>query len=215
VLPQGRVLPPCPSSLWQQMKVLMTPQIIEKIQAELRAGIKTESQVVYVLAEIRKIIEREGSSARYEYLEFHCNWVLHSRLGGKFAQHVLRQFDSGHLKLVKGEHFSASYEVEKISKMDGFREELSAFLKAHSITDISKSSDTWSKFLFLYAQVIEDVPLLIWADSSAATREVVISVESATREAEGHRFYKVIWKVTYKDGRSESVFVINSFEIPK
>lgn len=56
--------------------------IIDKLDHELKhLPIRRESQVVYLLAEIRKVIEheREHSPGCYEVLELFCNWALHIR----------------------------------------------------------------------------------------------------------------------------------------
>lgn len=62
----------------------MIPDIITKLQAELSAGIKTEAQVIYLMAQIRKIIEQEQSEDEFDFLFFHCNWVLHPRMDRQF-----------------------------------------------------------------------------------------------------------------------------------
>jgi hypothetical protein len=193
----------------------MTPQIVEKIQAEINVGINKESQVVYLLAGVRKIIEQEEAGDRYTYLKFHCNWTLHSRLQGSFAQQVLSHFGAAHLQLLKGDHLTSNSEIEKISKMSQFREELSDFFCAHSITDFSKSPDEWPRFLYLYARVIEDTPLLIRADNSAPVREVAVSVEMAKELTLGQHVFKVMWRVTDRDGRSGTIFVNNTFQADK
>jgi hypothetical protein len=66
----------------------MTPDIIRKLTAELDQGITTEVQVVYLLAGIRKIIERDNVGDRYSDLKFHCDWALHSRMDRAAAKAV-------------------------------------------------------------------------------------------------------------------------------
>jgi hypothetical protein len=190
----------------------VTPQIIEKLRAEIHSGIIKESQVVYLLAGIRKILERENPpSEKYFYLKFHCDWTLHAKLDRKPAQHVLSHFNVAHLPLLKGESLTSNNEADKISKMDQFREELSDFLRSNSINDFSAAPDAWTKFLYLYARVIEDIPLVIRSDSSAEIKEVVVSVELAKELVEKERFFKVSWHVTDRNGKSGTIFVLNSF----
>jgi len=57
--------------------------IIEKLASDLaHFPIRRESQVVYLLAEIRKVIdhEREHTPGCYEILELFCHWVLHTTI---------------------------------------------------------------------------------------------------------------------------------------
>lgn len=50
---------------------MSTRDIISKLTKELDAGITTEVQVVYVLAGVRKLIERDGLEDQYKDLRFH------------------------------------------------------------------------------------------------------------------------------------------------
>ena len=52
---------------------MSTPEIIRKLTDELDKGIATEVQTVYVLAGIRKLIERDRIEGQYADLKFHCD----------------------------------------------------------------------------------------------------------------------------------------------
>lgn len=190
----------------------MTPQIIDKLQKEIRAGLHKESQVVYLLAGIRKIVEQENLSNQYEYLKFHCNWALHSRLTGTFAQKVLNHFDSAHLHLLKGNDLGQNTEADKISKMECFRDEISKFLSANYMTDFTNSPNVWTKFMYLYARVIEDCPLIIRAGGPAHIQEIIISVKMAENVAADHHAFKVSWHLKDRNGNFGTIFVINSYD---
>jgi hypothetical protein len=72
----------------------MTPDIIRKLGGELDTGITTEVQVGYLLAGIRKLIERDKIEDQYAGLKFHCDWALHARMDRAAARAILKQFDS-------------------------------------------------------------------------------------------------------------------------
>lgn len=55
-------------------------QLIEKITKALEGDVAEEPQVVYVLSRIRKYLELNRISSKYKYLNFYCNWALHSRI---------------------------------------------------------------------------------------------------------------------------------------
>jgi hypothetical protein len=80
---------------------MTTRGIISKMTAELDRGITSEVQVVYLLAGIRKIIERDKIRDQYSDLNFHCDWALHSSLDRAAAKAILREFDasSGKMRL--------------------------------------------------------------------------------------------------------------------
>jgi hypothetical protein len=49
--------------------------------------------VVYIMVELRKLIELNDDGAQYTALKFHCDWVAHPRLAGPQAQDIVRLFD--------------------------------------------------------------------------------------------------------------------------
>ena len=71
----------------------MNAEIIAKIKTLLaNVPIAEEARCVYLLTEIRKVFEREGSlGARMPTLQFYCNWALHTRLDKKQAQKFLNE----------------------------------------------------------------------------------------------------------------------------
>lgn len=63
--------------------------IIENLQKFLQnhPKLEKECEIVYLIAEIRKIIENNKNS--YETLWFYCNWTLHSKLNYQSMAKVL------------------------------------------------------------------------------------------------------------------------------
>ena len=68
---------------------MSTPDIIKKLEKELDRGIASEARAVYLLTEVRKLIERDKAVGAYPNLKFHCDWVLHAKLTGPAAQEIL------------------------------------------------------------------------------------------------------------------------------
>ena len=95
--------------------------------------------------------------------------------------------------------------------MDQFKQEMSIFLRTYSLSDFSQVPNKWSKFLYLYACVIEDAPLIIRDDNPAQVNEVVVSVEMAKATVDDQNLFKVSWLVKDRAGNSDEIFVINSF----
>lgn len=129
----------------------MTIQIIEKLKAEIHRGFDQESQVVYLLVGVRKVIEQEGLSDEYPYLKFHCDWVLHSELNRSFSQRIIREFDSAHSQIISGGEMPANGEASKISGMDYFREQLDKFFRTYGMRDVFRDASDWTQFLYIYA----------------------------------------------------------------
>src|SRR5258707_14981348 len=135
---------------------MTTRDIISKLTRELDAGIETEVQAVYLLAGIRKIIERDNIGGQYPDLKFHCDWALHSKLKGPAAQEVLGKFDAMHALLqggtikVRDLPRGLGSKIERISEMRSFEKELSQFLGGYGLPPLTKKRpDGWPRFLHL------------------------------------------------------------------
>jgi hypothetical protein len=195
------------------------PEIIRKLTAELDRGITTEPQVVYLMAGVRKLLEQQQATEQYEYLKFYCDWVLHPELGGPMAQKILKLFDevAGHLRegaQLQGLPPHLRSEIDRISKMTPFQNELNGFLQTNGLPILDDTrSDGWMRFLRLYANVVEDCPLVMRDGTKATVDRVTLKVESAKESIENEIGFKVTWEILDKYGLSGSLFVINSFSI--
>jgi len=196
----------------------MIPQILEKLTALLSRGITTEPQAVYLLAAIRKIIEQEQSSQKYKYLNFYCNWSLHSSLDRKDAKEILAIFDGVHEHYLAGKDEiglpnDLKRELTRISRMESFRTELETFLGEKGLPPINITrSDGWVYFLHLYAKVIEDCPLILTNDT-LNIQKVTVNVDFAEKIIAGEVCFRVMWTVVDKNGIVGSHSVFNTFSL--
>jgi hypothetical protein len=213
---------------------MSTPEIIRKLGEELDKGITTEVQVVYVLAGVRKLIERDKVQDQYSDLRFHCDWALHSKMDRKAAKAILKKFDDAHVLLRENIELhelpsELRKEIDRISQMRSFKEELSRFLSAYDLPPLTKNRrDGWSHFLHLYTQVITDIPLVVslptekrkaklrMAESgpkhiSDVTVSIDLARETIKDGAVEHLLFRVNWTTRDKNGKSGTIFTINSF----
>ncbi|MFO0388664.1 MAG: hypothetical protein ACK502_02945 [Alphaproteobacteria bacterium] len=198
----------------------MIPDIISKLQQTISNGIKTEAQVVYVLVQIRKILEQQGNAAQqYEYLKFYCDWALHTKLSGRFTQTILQDFNSANIELRNGLELhelpkNLQSQIEQIIKMQKFREELSNFSLANDLPSLDRGGGGWPHFLHLYAKIIKDSPLEMKADNTTVSIEkVIVDVELAQEIQHHQQYYKVKWTIFDRNGSHGTLFVINSFTV--
>lgn len=188
----------------------MIPSICEKIQQTINEGITQESQVVYLLTCIRKVLEQEESNNAPDPIKFYCDWALHTKLEGPPAQKVLSYFNSAHTALQRDEK-TLPNEVQDISKFTGLVLGIKKFLQNHSITLFEYSSSDWAKFIFLYASIIEDCPLVIKSKNiqQANIKKVTVSVEFADEVESGQQYYKVRWVITDSADQDAELYIIN------
>jgi hypothetical protein len=188
-------------------------EILKKLERQLLAGVKTEAEVLYVLAEARKFLEQHELKQDYSYLVFHCDWGVHAKLQGPMAQQILTAFDKANVHLKAGLSLQdlpsdLRREVDRLSKLRYFEKELLAFLTKHNLPALGE----WTHFLHLYAQIVEHCPLIIAPQNTAASIEnVTIHFELANRPIGDQILYKITWEVLDKNGKTGSLFIINSF----
>jgi hypothetical protein len=134
------------------------PAIIEKLKRELQENITAEKQVVYLLVEVRKLIESNQDGANYRALKFCCDWVAHPGLKGTEAQNIVRQIDefqrmteamsdspSGQKLTVDTSFFEKLGEILRLSR---FRRELGDYLNLQGIdSSIADDDRKWANFL--------------------------------------------------------------------
>jgi hypothetical protein len=143
----------------------MREAILEKITKELHSGIDTEPKALYLLAEIRKYIDRgnEREKRNYPNLYFYCNWVLHIRMDRTPAKRILNRFESV---------ISDTQDLKEISKIIieqekdfysfvSLKEELQTFFEENSLpTTLLSNSGRWFKFKKLLVETLIDCPLV-------------------------------------------------------
>jgi hypothetical protein len=193
-----------------------------KLTQELRSGITTEVQVVYLLAGIRKLMERDKIKETFATLTFHCDWVLHSDLKGPMAQSILASFDTANLSLKDGNlpdlPFELRKDIDNISKMKAFEDELAAVLEHYGLPQLNETRpvDGWTHFLSLYCKVIEDIPLVVtdWNATAKSISKVAVNFEEAREEADlgNHTLYRITWRIEDKNGKYGVIEIYNSYE---
>ncbi len=193
---------------------MSTPDVIKKLKKELDKGIASEARAVYLLTEVRKLIERDKAGGAYPNLKFHCDWVLHAKLTGPGAQNILRQFDAAHallrdqkLHLHELPQMLRS-EINRISKMKSFRRELEQLLAHYGLPPLKRG---WTHFLHLYAKIVEDIPLEVTGKNAQHISKVVIHFEKAMKKLNGETLYKVTWSIHDKNDQHGSIEIYNSF----
>lgn len=194
--------------------------IIGKLELLLDKGIRTEADALYLMVEVRKLLEQQQAKRQYEYLTFHCDWALHATLEGTTAQRILKLFDATSFHLKKGVKLhdlpgSLRMEIDRISKMRYFEDQLEGFLKTNGIPSLeSTRSDGWIHFLHFYAKIVEDCPLVMRAKNKSATiASVTLKIDLAKpSEQDGSdTWFQVRWIIEDKSGLSGEIYVINSF----
>jgi hypothetical protein len=185
----------------------MKPDIIGKIAKLLEVlPIDDEPRTVYLLAEIRKVLDHEPSlEDELPTLRFYCNWALHTKLEGRAAQRFIAEVSPA---LMLGETNAKEYQsLEQLLTLQSFREELAAFLRRHSIdSSLCDNGDNWEILLRSYSRVVQDSELVVTGNMQASGPRNLsvqsVTIRPASALSLSPRFpYPMDWFVQYADGR--------------
>ncbi|MBP9836794.1 MAG: hypothetical protein KBC78_03090 [Candidatus Pacebacteria bacterium] len=119
-----------------------------KIRRELESlPIDTEARVLYLLVEIRKVLEHDN--IHNSTLRFYGDWVVHTKLDRAFSQKIY--------EILRKEDTPAR---SKIISFDTLRVELKAFLSHYELPTILVDDDNiWSSFREKLIDILVDVPI--------------------------------------------------------
>jgi hypothetical protein len=178
--------------------------IIRKLREHLDLGVDTECEAVYLLCEVRKILEawKREKRPRPATLKMFCDWALHVDLTYESTtKHFLERIDDALKVLLGGTQTGETMAREnalfrELAHFETFRTELGAFLREYGLpTDLCDDSTKWASFLEAYAGVIEDGSLCCMLDW--VERVTFSTDDRAVMDGSDLRF-RVIWMVVLK-----------------
>ena len=181
----------------------MRNRIIEKLNGELQKDLTSESQVVYILVEIRKIINEHDKDEEFKYpvLSFFCDWVVHTRMDRRSAASMLDAFQN----FFRG--LDAHLEIKKPTNFYPFvmfmvlRRQLKLFFKRNDLPDsLTDVSDNWKKFLMLLKSIIADCPIV---SDKGYVREFMLLESSAN---------SIHCKLKYQDNSSPEFWTKSEYD---
>ncbi len=188
----------------------MQNDIQEKLRRLLDGGpINEEVKAVYLLAEVRKILEHDATlKAAAPNLELYCNWGLHVQLDRAGAKKFLNIVDpvlTLNMNFSQTEHDAC----DALFTLETFRLELRSVLASFG-ADLGICDDPrrWAEFLMAYSQVVQDSELSLEGASApggslglAVKRVTIRPVVGAPVSDPANKVYPMVWMIDYADGR--------------
>lgn len=174
----------------------MKDEIIEKLRRLLEQTITQEPLVVYLLVEVRKLMDR--SANHYNTLRLCCNWAVHVELSGDAARRIVRQVDTLYPYMLKGQLTDEDKRsLRGFFVMSIFREELEDFLVHEGLRRFDDAE--WNGFLASFLSVIEDCPLTCNAPGLANVDKVVLTRELGDRRTPSAGSPAIVWALFHSD----------------
>ena len=173
----------------------MERDIVKKVQDALARPISSEMQVVYVLTEVRKLLEleqiprkevREVPDDRYAALKFYCDWAVHARMTHEGARRIVQRFDQyqGLMEELDSKHEDKGTtnlaflgELDADLQLSKFRSQLGDYLSSRDLDHaISTDGRRWVEFLTYYSEVVQDAPLVYETGGLEFVNRVTVKV---------------------------------------
>lgn len=193
----------------------MSKDIISKLRDHLDNSIDTECELVYLLAQIRKLLEREDpqhQNTAYTALWMCCHWAVHPDLAsqqttGDFLDKVDRWVSNTVAYLQPRGTWSVVEEhrlFQDFIFLDTIRQQLKAFLKSRNLPiQICEEQERWYDFLNAYGGVIEDGTLALKAKSSPLSAVKQVTFKKGEELTDEHHVpYVIQWRIDLLDGRT-------------
>ncbi|MEK7652615.1 MAG: hypothetical protein AAB334_01570 [Patescibacteria group bacterium] len=133
----------------------MKEEIIKKLNLKLSKNTPEESDILYILTEIRKFLEREKLKNNFPILNFYCNWVLHAEIEKTYAiQSILEKIEKDIL--------SKEYDPSNIMVMVSFEKlfkEMTQFLNKFKISNTFADINYLKDFREKLVGILINIPL--------------------------------------------------------
>lgn len=142
----------------------MKDELISKLGVALSKPLEEECQVVYILVEIRKLLDRtigqEKKLGKYAVLNFYCNWAVHAELGGTTPiDPILDKIE----ELLADPNLSNPQNMPEIMlgfiNLDLLSKEMGELLSEYGIENPLVKHNYRSKFRDLLVGILRDCPL--------------------------------------------------------
>ena len=170
--------------------------IRDKLLPKLTQVIRNESQVLYIMSRLRKLLEHSNTQQDFPLVNFYCNWVLHTKLDlSNAADDIVRVLDDLHKNLNMGTKESlAKADLLSFSSLRlQLKECLANFALPATICD---SNVRFKGFVRNLGELIQDTPLYIQRKKVAQQTAYVESVAVKVQHDAKKRLV-FMWKVTF------------------
>lgn len=180
----------------------MKDELIRKIQRVLDTRITTEMQVVYLLVEVRKLMDRDNYND--PVLRTFNNWVVHTSLENRAdgSTLILSEFDEFMAELYENRN---QLPHPKHISLGTFREALFLFFKHFDLSaKFVKDAAEWKKFSRLYCRIVGECPIVFTASKTKLKYIHKVELRGISRGIVVKEWPIVEWRLTLQNGSTQN-----------
>lgn len=140
-------------------------EIINKLDAFLRIHpqLSEECQVVYLMVEIRKVLDHEKSGPAYPLLKFYSDWTVHTEknhISPEIQQMMEAMYKTAKSDIANPALRKAGSPIMQFAYMEGLGQEMKSFLENHGVDpSLATEKDKWIEFVKLLVKILENQPI--------------------------------------------------------
>lgn len=136
-----------------------------KDHLSLHDPVTEEAHVVYVMVEVRKLLDRlPDSGTSYDLIRFYCDWTLHTdkkRNMQHIGEHIRSIYNSAKEHITSGNPMYKNDALREFYTMRKLREEMPLLFTEQEIeTSLVNSDASWKEFWKLLTKVLTDQPII-------------------------------------------------------
>lgn len=137
-------------------------EILNKLNIFLknRVSFKEECEVVYLMIEIRKILERE-KNGKYSILRFYCDWTVHiqkDRITEDMKKIIIKVYERVKEEIENGQVVRG--DIIKFIYMQQLQKEMIDFFDEIELSNNFRKDEFWLSFLKLFVKILENQPIV-------------------------------------------------------
>jgi hypothetical protein len=176
----------------------MKDELLRKIQGILDLQITTEMQVVYLMVELRKLMDRE--KYKDPMLRTLCNWVVHTSLErDEGSRLVLTEIDDQMARVHERNESVPSF--ERLS-FGAFRAALGQCFDGFGLSaKFIKDKSEYERFVGLYSSIVSECPILFSASKTKLKYVKSVKLEGIEQDIFFDGWPVLQWRVTLINGR--------------
>lgn len=205
------------------------PDLIYKLTRALKRPVQTECEVVYLMVEIRKLMDRREAERRKEVseagrrklkpefpvLKLFCDWAVHINIEwNREAEPLMREFDRAVESVKAGNGIPLPF-LEFLS-LSHLRDEFARFLNVNGLPPrLVENGDAWDRFLDLYSAVVSDCPITYTNRQIPFKLISKLTLTKETPQEEAYAFVRSLlgrephslwmnWRIELTDGSIEN-----------
>lgn len=198
----------------------MDASLLVAIRSLLASPIQRESEVVYFLVEVRKLIE--PLDKRFPVLCFFCDWILHREMSWKGAKNVLTIFDQyvTAIRSTNGKSMAeATRQLSPLISFERLQEDLGLLLfEYHLDAQFVREVTRFVPFLSLYVDLVARCPLVVRGAgvNLVSIDNIRVSKVNAAHKAPGGPTGQFAFGINWslRKGEGEIASVVNEIWIP-